>query len=133
MLGRTAEEAQANPVREPISDVVAGRHDEALAKLRVLLRRGMPSRTVEWLRLTLKSAYYPSKPISALDRYPPELLVFSSQGRRIATVRIAPRSGAYIVEVAQTGPDDVVLPDRVTLVPGDSPGKAAALIPGYLP
>ena len=29
-------------------------------------------------------------------------------------------------------PDNVVLPDRVTPVPGDSPDKAAALIPGYL-
>jgi hypothetical protein len=35
------------------------------------------------------------------------------------------------VEVAQAGQEDVVLPDRVTLVPKDSPDKAAALIPGY--
>jgi hypothetical protein len=132
LLGRTAEEAQANPVREPISDVVAGRHDEALAKLRELLtRRGMRSQVVEWLKLTLRSSTFPRQPTSALVRYPPELLVFSPQGRRIATVRIAPRSGAYIVEVAQAGPEDVVLPDRVTLVPKDSPDKAAALILGY--
>lgn len=131
LLERAAEE---NPVREPISDVVASQHDKALAALRdLLIRRGMRSQVVEWLKLTLRSSTYPRQPTSALVRYPPELLVFSPQGWRIATVRIAPWSGAYIVEVAQTGPDDVVLPDRVTLVPGDSPGKAAALIPGYLP
>jgi hypothetical protein len=90
LLGRTVEEAQANPVREPISDVVAGRHDEALAKLRVLLtRRGMRSQVVEWLKLTLRSSRFPLQPTSALVRYPPELLVFSPQGWRVATVRRA--------------------------------------------
>ncbi|MGN9785900.1 hypothetical protein ACTMTF_31050 [Nonomuraea sp. ZG12] len=134
LLGRTAEEGRANPVREPISDVVAGRHDEALAKLRELLaRRGMRSQVVEWLKLTLRSSRFPLQPTSSLVRYPPELLVFSPQGWRVATVRIAPRSSAYIVEVAQAGEKDVVLPDRVTLVPGDSPDKAAALIPRYRP
>jgi hypothetical protein len=130
LLERAAEE---NPAREPISGVVASQHDKALAALRDLLtRRGMPSQVVEWLKLTLRSSTYPRQPTSSLVRYPPELLVFSPQGWRVATVRIAPRSGAYIVEVAQAGQEDVVLPDRVTLVPEDSPDKAAALIPGYL-
>jgi hypothetical protein len=133
-LDGMTESVQFKAVREPISDVVAGRHDEALAKLRVLLtRRGMRSQVVEWLKLTLRSSRFPLQPTSALVRYPPELLVFSPQGWRVATVRIAPRSSAYIVEVAQAGKKDVVLPDRVTLVPGDSPDKAAALIPGYKP
>ncbi len=93
----------------------------------------MRSQVVEWLKLTLRSSRFPRQPTSSLVRYPPELLVFSPQGWRVVTVRIAPRSSAYIVEVAQAGKNDVVLPDRVTLVPGDSPDKAAALIPGYTP
>lgn len=132
LLGKSTEEAQANLTREPVSDVVAGWHDEALAKLRELLtKRGMRSQVVEWLKLTLRSSTFPRQPTSSLVRYPPELLVFSPQGWRVATVRIAPRSSAYIVEVVQAGQEDVVLPDRVTLVPKDSPDKAAALIPGY--
>jgi hypothetical protein len=44
LFGRTAEKVQATPAREPISDVVAGRHDKALAGLRDLLTgRGMRS------------------------------------------------------------------------------------------
>jgi hypothetical protein len=133
-LDKITESVQASPAREPISDIVAAEQDAALARLRKLLtRRGIPSRTVEWLRLTLRSSTFPRQPTSALVRYPPELLVFSPQGWRVATVRIAPRSSAYIVEVAQAGKKDVVLPDRVTLVPEDSPDKAAALIPGYKP
>jgi hypothetical protein len=134
LLRRAAEEVQANPAREPISDVVAGQHDKALAKLRELLtRRGMRSQVVEWLKLTLRSSTFPRQPTSSLVRYPPELLVFSPQGWRVATVRIAPRSSAYLVEVAQVGTDNAVLPDRVTVIPADSPDKAAALIPGYQP
>jgi hypothetical protein len=44
---------------------------------------------------------------------------------------MAPHSDAYIVEVVQEGKDNVVLPGRMTLVPGGSPDRAAALIPGY--
>jgi len=127
------ESVQFKAVREPISGVVAGRHDEALAGLRALLTGcGMRSQVVEWLKLTLRSSTFPRQPTSSLVRYPPELLVFSPQGRRVATVRIAPRSGAYIVEVAQVGQGDVVLSDRVTSVPGNSPDQAVALISGDL-
>lgn len=37
------------------------------------------------------------------------------------------------MEVAQTGQEGAILPDSIMLIPGDSPDRAAALIPGYLP
>ncbi|MFD1543314.1 hypothetical protein [Nonomuraea guangzhouensis] len=116
----------------PISGSVAAEHDQALDRLRVLLtRRGIHSYVVEWLRLTLRSAPFPAAPLSNLDRYPPELIVFAPQGWRVATVRIAAdRSAAYIVEVARVGEDHALMPDIRYIVPSGKPAKAAALIPG---
>ncbi|MEU4579990.1 hypothetical protein [Nonomuraea sp. NPDC023979] len=134
LLERMTEVAHVNPACEPVSDDIAAKHDKALGALRDLLtERGVHSHIVEWLKLTLKSSPWPQPPVSLENRYAPELLVFAPQGWRVATVRIAPRSGAYIVEVAQVGNDNAVLPDKVTPVPGHLPAKAAALIPGYLP
>ncbi|WP_327107096.1 hypothetical protein [Nonomuraea glycinis] len=133
-LDKMAECVRMDSARESIGDVVAEQHDKALAALRELLTGcGMRSRVVEWLKLSLRSSTWPLPPTSSLVRYPPELLVFSPQGWRVATVRIAPRSGAYIVEVAQSGQEGAIFPDSIMLIPGGSPAKAAALIPGYQP
>jgi hypothetical protein len=127
LLGKTTEPSEPHPRHLPISDSAATEHDQAMAKLRVLLtRRGIHSYVVERLKLTLHSAPFPAASLSNLDRYPPELVVFAPQGWRVATVRIAAgRSAAYIVEVASRGRQRLRY-----IVPSGRPAKAAASIPG---
>jgi len=134
LLERMTETSEPHPAHEPISNSAAAKHDRALLKLRVQLRgRGIPSYLVEWLKLTLHSAPFPADPSSNLHRYPPELVVFAPQGWRVAAVRIADRSAAYIVEVAQFGKDGALLPDKRYIVPSGQADNAAALISGFLP
>lgn len=84
-------------------------------------------------QLTLVSADFAASSSSSLERYAPELVVFAPQGWRVAIVRIAARSGAYMVDVAQVGQGNTLLPDKRYTEPEGEPAKAAARIPGYLP
>ncbi|MEU4233859.1 hypothetical protein AB0F17_57105 [Nonomuraea sp. NPDC026600] len=133
LLERMAEASHAPRIHEKINHKIAARHDEALAELRALLdKRGMRTCIVEWLKLTLASADCAASSSSTLERYAPELVVFAPQGWRVAIVRISIRSGAYMVDVAQVGQDNALLPDKRYIEPEGQPAKAAARIPGYL-
>ncbi|MEU1393163.1 MULTISPECIES: hypothetical protein [unclassified Nonomuraea] len=109
----------------PINDRTAGRHIVALHELRRLLRtRGIRTLAIDdRYRLTLKAAGRGSA--SRLERHPPELVVYAEQGRRAATVRMAPRSGEYVVEVRVGG---LPLPDRPLPRLAALPQEAAELI-----
>lgn len=87
---------------------------------------------VEWLKITLKSSNWPKPPENAQHRYPPELLVFAPQGRRVATIRIAPRSGAYLVDVAQMDGRGGLAPDKRYIVRSQEPAKVLPLLPGHI-
>ncbi|MEV4554646.1 hypothetical protein ACI2LC_01510 [Nonomuraea wenchangensis] len=118
--------------RRPITQLAAAAHCAALGKLAALLaERGMRTRQVEWLKLSLRSGGFDRDSRWGLDRYPPELLVFGSQGRRLATVHIASRSFAYVLEVAQTSKGNKILPDRSYVIGDENPDATAAMIPGY--
>jgi hypothetical protein len=87
---------------------------------------------VEKLKLTLQSGGL-YRPVDwDLDRFAPELEVYAPQGWRIATVRIATRSAAYVVDLAQVGEHNEPMPDRRHLVPSGLPRTAAKLIGGLI-
>jgi hypothetical protein len=130
---KMTEESHVYPTREPISDAIAAKHDKTLAKLRNLLtHRGIRTHIVEYLKLTLKSSTWPAPPESTQHRYSPELLIFAPQGWRVATVRVAPRSGAYLVEVAQVDGRGGLAPDRRYMIPSHEPARVLPLLPGYV-
>ncbi|MBF8185694.1 hypothetical protein ITP53_08070 [Nonomuraea sp. K274] len=133
MTRKLIETPQISQAREPIHHKVAAAHEKALSEIRALLAaRGIHSCVVEWLKLTLHSGDFAASASSSLERYEPELLVFVPQGRRVATVRVVSRSGAYVVEVAQVGEGGAVTPDQWHTVPSGDPEQVAVLIPGYL-
>ncbi|MEU6797093.1 hypothetical protein ABZ907_35835 [Nonomuraea wenchangensis] len=118
--------------RRPITQRAAAAHCVALGKLAALLaERGMRTRQVEWLKLSLHSGGIDQDSEWGLDRYQPELLVFGWQGRRLATVHIASQPFAYVLEVAQTGKSNEILPDRRYVIGDENPAPTAAMIPGY--
>ena len=130
---KMTEGSHADPSREPISDVIAAKHNKTLAKLRnLLIQRGMRTYIVQYLKLTLKSSTWPAPAESTQHRYPPELLIFAPQGWRVATVRIAPRSGAYLVDVAQVDGRGGLAPDRRYIIPSHESARVPPLLPGYV-
>ncbi|MFI9844742.1 hypothetical protein ACIHFD_47510 [Nonomuraea sp. NPDC051941] len=133
LLDRMTGTTGVDLTRERVSDRTAAEHHKILAKLRgLLVKRGMHARAVEWFKLTLQSGGLHRSSGWNLDRYAPELLVFGPQGRRVATIRIAARSKAYIVDIAQVGENNEIKPDERYVIPPGYPAKAAALIPGFL-
>ncbi|MCP2352696.1 hypothetical protein [Nonomuraea roseoviolacea] len=62
---------------------------------------------------------------------PPHLVVYADGGWRVATISIGPRSGSYLVELAQWGEDNEPRLDKVEVIPGDCPERVASLLPGY--
>ncbi|NRQ30520.1 hypothetical protein HII36_01495 [Nonomuraea sp. NN258] len=67
---------------------------------------------------------------SSVERrwHPPQLIIYADGGWRVATVSIGPRSGCYAVELAQIGPGNQPLADRIEVVPVNKPSRVARLI-----
>ncbi|GAA3154498.1 hypothetical protein GCM10010486_20750 [Nonomuraea roseoviolacea subsp. carminata] len=62
---------------------------------------------------------------------PPRLVVYADGGWRVATISVGPRSGSYLVELAQWGEANEPRLDRVEAVPGGHPERVISLLPGY--
>ncbi|QYC43677.1 hypothetical protein Nocox_30465 [Nonomuraea coxensis DSM 45129] len=92
---------------------------------------GFRMENTQWLKLSLRSGGFDRDSKWDLDRYPPELLVFGSQGQRLAIVHIASRSFAYVLVVAQTSKSNEILPDQRYVIGDENPAATAAMIPGY--
>jgi hypothetical protein len=116
---------------QPISDEVAEQQEAALDRVQELLAaHGIHTCSVERLEIRGHSRGQ-EEPLVESHRYPPQLLVFSDGGWRLATVTVSPRAMAYMVELAQWGEGNEIQPDRVHVVPGDRPERVAVLIPSY--
>ncbi|WP_371783276.1 hypothetical protein [Streptosporangium subroseum] len=108
-----------------VDEVAAGNQDKALAVVqRLLKKRGIRARCHHRISLGLFAAREDEagRPDelslrSWMDRYPPELAVFGSQGWRDATVMVGPRSVCYLVAVrGDTGAEMIRCEDPVKVV-----------------
>lgn len=100
LLKQTIPASGMPPDEIPISDRTAGKQIMALDEVRrILSRKGIRTLAVnDRYKLTLKSAGRGAA--SRLDRYRPELVVYTVHGRPVATIRMTARSEAYIVDTA---------------------------------
>ncbi|MEV0354372.1 hypothetical protein AB0H88_52265 [Nonomuraea sp. NPDC050680] len=115
---------------DPVLRQIAEQHAAALERVQELLTaRGIHARCVERFDITARMGG--EEPLVQTRRHPPQLLVFADGGRRMATISVAPSSGAYVVELAQWGEDNEPRPDKATAIPENQPERVAALIPGY--
>ncbi|MFI7109513.1 hypothetical protein ACIBK9_24605 [Nonomuraea sp. NPDC050227] len=64
-----------------------------------------------------------------MERHPPELVVYADKGGRVATVRMAPRTGKYVLELDVGG---LPLPNGPLPRLAALPEEAAELILGHI-
>ncbi|GAA0918796.1 hypothetical protein [Nonomuraea longicatena] len=69
-----------------------------------------------------------SEPLAETADQSPTLVIYRDAGWRVATVAVGRRSGMYIVDLAQVGPDNGPKPDLRTLVPPAMPHRAVRLV-----
>ncbi|MBT2229176.1 hypothetical protein [Nonomuraea sp. NEAU-A123] len=118
----SAEDMLGEPIREAEAAAQNAALDQVLKHLTV---EGVNAQLVK--RLVIECGAHPGPFIEKL-RYPPQLVIYADAGWRVATVTIGVRSGAYMVELARGGPDNVLRADRVEVVSASEPGRVALLV-----
>ncbi|NRQ38271.1 hypothetical protein HII36_41540 [Nonomuraea sp. NN258] len=117
----TAEDVLGEPVSEEVAEAQSAALDRVLALLEA---DGVNAQLIRRVWIEAKTNG------SGVQKrwHPPQLVIYSDGGWRVATVAIGPRSGAYTVELAQVGPDNQPLPDRIEVVPAGKAHRVARLI-----
>ncbi|MBT2229788.1 hypothetical protein [Nonomuraea sp. NEAU-A123] len=113
---------------QPISEEKAVAQNAALDRvLKHLTAAGVHAELIK--RLVVECEINPD-PSAATFWHPPELKIYADEGWRVATISIGPRSGSYMVELAQWGEDNEPRPDKIEVISGSRPEWVATLITG---
>jgi hypothetical protein len=113
---------------DPLSEEKAAVQNAALDRvLEHLTTAGVHAELIKRLAVECKIKPDPSAPTLW---YPPELKIYADGGWLVATISIGPRSGSYMVELAQWGEDNEPRPVKIEVISGSRPEWVAALIPG---
>ncbi|MCF6476445.1 hypothetical protein FAF44_50115 [Nonomuraea sp. MG754425] len=127
MAGTHTTGSDAALLCRPITEETAAEQNAALDHLLThltitgihaeLIKRQIPTRCAVKLYASGESLWHP-----------PELVIYTDAGWRVATVSIGERSGSYMVALARVGADDEPQTGRVEVVPAILPHRAALLV-----
>ncbi|MCF6474966.1 hypothetical protein FAF44_42335 [Nonomuraea sp. MG754425] len=127
MAGTHTTDSSAVLLCRPISEETAAEQNAALDLLLThltitgvhaeLIKRQIPTRCAVKLYASGESLWHP-----------PELVIYTDAGWRVATVSVGERSGSYMVALARVGLDNESYAARVEVVPAHLPGRAALLV-----